>query len=698
MAELIVRTTRGQVALLTLSAPPSNTLTSAVRAALIAMIDAAGRDPAVSAVVIAAGPPGFPAGADLAEFDLPAEPSLADLCSAVEQCPKPVVAALQGSALGAGFDLALACHWRVADPQARVGFPEIGLGVVPQGGGTQRLPRLAGAGPALDLLLGGAAMGAPAAQRLGIVDGLGPDGPAFPGYATAFAERLVTTGARVRQTSRRHEGLADGRAYMAEIVARRRALRGEPVLAATRIVDCVEAALLMPFDQGLEAERAAFDDCAASPESRALRHVVLAERRAARTLAAAAARNPAPTRVAITGGGEEVAQLAMTCLEAGLDVTIVQDDLPGLEARVAQVDRLCEAAIAAGRLTPTTRDAWLDRLSGAVDPAALAEEALVLAALSATLDDAAAVAAVARVADATGSGTTVGVVSRWHDLSALAPTPHAQRVGVFQPAGPGLRLAELGAGTRTGAATVGMLAALARRLGLHGIGCVAEPGLVLGRMRAVLHAVTDRLLEEGATPAGIDAALQAHGFAAGPYRLRDAEGLDPAAARLRRRGAEARGLPGSALESYLVELGWLGRVAGRGWYRYANGPGETADDPDLLAVLADERRELGLTARRIAPQEIVARCLDALANEGARLVRARGVRVPSDIDMAMIHGAVFPRWRGGPMFAADAGGIPALERRLVHWAEGRDAAFWAPDPLITDLRKNGRDFATLNGD
>lgn len=698
MPDLIVRANRGPVAVLTLSAPPSNALSPAVRAALIAAIDAVGRDPAVATVVLAAEPPGYPAGADLAEFDHPLDPSLADLCSAVERCPKPVVAALQGAALGSGFDLALACHYRVGHPAARVGFPEIGLGVVPQGGGTQRLPRVAGAGPALDLLLGGVPIGAEAAQRLRLIDGLGPDGPGFLGYAVAFAERLATTAARARPTSERRDGLADGRAYMAEVVARRRAVRGEPVLAATRLVDCVEAALLMPFDLGLEAERAAFEDCAASAESRALRHVVLAERRAARTMAAASGKAAPPTRVAITGGGQETAQLAVTCLEAGLDVTIVEDDLPDLEARVAQVDRLCEAAIARGQVTEAGRDAWLDRLSGAVDAMTLADDPLVLAVLPASLDDAGAVAAVARVAAAAAPEATVGIVSRWHDLSRLSDLPEAPRVAVFQPAGAGLRLVEIGASPRTGAGAVGALAGLARRLGLAGIGCAARPGLVLGRMRAALHAVTDRLLEEGATPAGIDAALQAHGFAAGPYRLRDAEGIDPATARLRRRAAEARGLPVPSLEPYLVELGWLGRAAGRGWYRYANGPGETADDPDLLAVLADERRELGLAPRKVGPDEIVARCMDALANEGARMVRTRDVRVPSDIDLCLMLGALFPRWRGGPMFAADAGGIPALERRLSRWAAGRDAAFWTPDPLITDLRKNGRDFATLNGD
>jgi 3-hydroxyacyl-CoA dehydrogenase len=191
--------------------------------------------------------------------------------------------------------------------------------------------------------------------------------------------------------------------------------------------------------------------------------------------------------------------------------------------------------------------------------------------------------------------------------------------------------------------------------------------------------------------------LQRYGFPIGPYRLRDAEGLDPDLARLRRKAANGPSGPPPALEDYLTELGWLGRIAGRGWYRYVDGPGETANDPDVLAVIADERRVTGIEARTISEAEIVARCLDAMANEGARLVRTRQVRVPSDIDVAMLHGAMFPRWRGGPMLAADIGGIPALERRLLHWAKGRDAAFWTPDPLIVDLRKNGRDFAALNG-
>jgi 3-hydroxyacyl-CoA dehydrogenase len=695
MVQTVVRAIRGNVAVLTLDAPPGNTLSAPVRADLMAALAGAATDPAVVAVVIAAAPPGYPSGAVLAEIDRAETPTLAALCSAAETLPKPVVAAVDGAALGAGLDLALACHYRIAHPGARLGFPEIGLGVVPSGGGTQRLPRLVGAGPALDMLLGGVPVTADAAQAMRLIDAIGPGGAAFLDYAVDFAAQLAATGARSRPTRSRRDGFADGRAYLAEVATRRAAVRGEPVLAATRAVDCVEAAMIMSFEQGLEAEQAALEDCAATTESRALRHAVLAERRAARHLASMAGRE-SPRSVGIAGHLDAAAPLALACLEAGLEVTLHAPGLPVLEATVARVDRLCDAAIARGTLSEAERDARLDRLSGAIDSTAMAGERLVLVPLSPAQDTAAGSAVLARVLAATAPSATVGIVSAWHDVGSLvAGLPDPARVVAVLPAPAGLRLAEVGATPRSSAAAVADAARLARQLGRVTIGCTARPGLVLGRMLAALHHACDRLLEDGATPRRIDAALRRYGFPVGPYRMRDAEGTSPDLVRLRRQAQQARGITPPVIEDYLAELGWFGRAAGRGWYRYSDGPGDTEDDPDVLAVIADERRELGLTARIVSEAEIVTRCLDALANTGAALLRARDVRGPADIDLAMMHGALFPRWRGGPMFAADAGGIPALERRLLRLAEGRDPGFWGPDPLITDLRKNGRAFGDL---
>ena len=699
MADKIVEAIRGPVAVLTLDDPPTNALTPGLRAGLIEAIGRAEANSTVRVVLLLAAPPGYPAGADLAEFDAPQPPDLAELCSRIEVCRKPVVAGIQGAALGGGLDLALACHYRLAEPTSRLGFPEIGLGVVPQGGGTQRLPRLVGAAAALDMLLGGVPVTGESALALRLVDALGPSGAGFASFAEDYAAKLAATGARPRPTRDRRDGLADGRAYLAAVATRRKAMRDEPVLAATRLVDCVEATALMSFDVGLEVERAAFDDCRNTPESLALRHAVQAERRAARSLAAATSRRaPPPPRVGIAGDGAETALLAFDCLAAGLDVTLVASGMAALETSVARVDRLCDGAIARGTLTEAERDARLDRLSGAVELAALSDETLVLVAAAHDADETTRNALMADLGRETGAETVLAVATRWADTAALAEASGAaERVLALVPAGSGLRLVEIGATPRTGAAAVATAAGLARRMGRMAIGCAAAPGLVVGRVRAALHRATDRLLEEGATPAGIDVALQRYGFPLGPYRMRDAEGLDPEVARLRRKAASAQVDPPPALEDYLTELGWLGRAAGRGWYRYADGLGEKADDPDVLAVIADERRVMGIEPRQIADDEIVARCLDAMANEGARLVRTRQVRVPSDIDVAMLHGAMFPRWRGGPMLAADLGGIPALERRLRRWSAGRDAGFWAPDPLIVDLRKNGRDFATLNG-
>ncbi|HEX9859001.1 MAG TPA: enoyl-CoA hydratase-related protein, partial [Paracoccaceae bacterium] len=369
----------GVVLELIIDNPPVNALSHAVRVGLAAGIAAAGADASVMAVVIRAEGRTFPAGADISEFGKPAlAPLLPDLCNLVEACAKPVVAAVHGTALGGGLELALAAHFRLARADARLGLPEVGLGILPGAGGTQRMPRLIGAEQALRLMLGGRPIGAAEALALGLLDRVVEDGL----EAAALAMARAAMGQVPVPTRERRDGMRDGVAYQAAVAAARLHQHGARLPAPERIVDCVEAAQLLPFDQGLAYERRAFTDLVATPEAAGLRHAFFAERAAARMPEAGAAPR-ALREIGVAGSGG--ADLTLTLLQAGFAVTLAEADRPALVAALEAIAARQEEAVQAGRRSPGARDADWARLQPAAGAGALAEADLVLIADAASL-------------------------------------------------------------------------------------------------------------------------------------------------------------------------------------------------------------------------------------------------------------------------------------------------------------------------
>ncbi|MEX5726802.1 3-hydroxyacyl-CoA dehydrogenase [Rhodovulum iodosum] len=681
----------GGVGRIVLSAPPFNMLTEAMRAGLDEALAKAHAAPGLKALLIGGEGRGFSAGVEPATHDAPPHgPALHDLCARLEALDCPVIALLHGSVSGAGLELALAAHYRVAAAGTHMALPDITLGLPPSAGATQRLPRLIGAEPALEMMLVGKPVAAPEAARLGLVDRVFEND--LGGSAMRFAEELIAEGRPPRRLSEVAHLPGDSAAALQALKRRRAQVLASPMPAPGKIVDCVEAALLLPFEAGLAFERAAYEDCRSSDASRAQRHAFLAERRAARPARAA---RPRPLRhVAIAGADATGVALTAACLDAGLDVALYEENDAALAGGVERLDALYSDAVSAGRLDHAARAKSWARLAGATRLEALGGADMLIE--TGLRRDPAFYRRLGRVLRADACLASATEAPDLDRLAAGSGRP-ADAVGLHPalPISP-IRLVEVVPGARTGPEAVATAFALAQKLGAIPLSSGIAEGFVA---RAVLSAaldVADALLEEGATPYQVDSALVGYGFARGLYRLVDTVGLDHFwEARRRQDATRPAGARYVEIADRLCEAGRLGVSTGRGYYLYPEGAGP-AEDPDMAARLAEERAAKGIRPRTVPEGEIVQRVLAAMANTGARLVEGKIARRPSDVDVAAIHGFGFPRWRGGPMEAADLAGLLRMRSTLRVLAED-DPVLWTPAPLFDDLIKNGRHFADLNG-
>lgn len=673
--------------------PPVNVLGAEVRADLASTLDTVLADAAVRVLILTADGRTWPAGADIREFGRPeAEPGLADLCARVADSPKPVIAVLHGSVLGGGLELALAAAVRLAEPGTTLGFPEVTLGLLPGAGGTQRLPRLVGARQALGLLLSGLPITAERGREIGLVDAVSNGAGSA---AVALARAFIGGSAELPSAAERAAGRrVDPEAWLAAVNAARDGLGTAKLPAPGRIIDCVEAALLLPGDEGHSFARTAFADLAATPESAALRHAFLAERRAARPADLNGVSGPALFRAGIAGGGASAAALATGLLSAGLSVTLVERDQPSLAGALARVARLQERAVERGRLSTEAREEQWARIGGATEIAALATADLIVEALP---DEAARADLLSGFDALAKRGALLATASAPHDVARLAAASGRPSAVVGLAGGgpvPGARLIEVVTAETTEPATVAAMLALVRRMGR--VPVRAEGGVIGPRLAAAWRMAMDHLVEEGASPYQIDRALRAWGFSFGPYEMLDATGLDTVEERRRRmaiRRDPARRYV--AVDDRLLAAGRLGRRAGKGYYRYDDGGKSRIEDPLVLALIEEERAAKGIVARPVDVHEIETRALAAMANEGVRLIEDGIVRHPSDIDVVMMAGWGFPRWRGGPMQTADAIGLLKLRNLLRDYAR-EEPQFWRHGAVWDELIKNGMAFGDLN--
>ena len=689
------RAESGRVALLRMRHPPVNSLGADLRTQLHACLEAALADAAVQAVVLAGEGDFFCCGADIREFNTPLsvrEPTLRTLIELIESAPKPVVAAIHGAALGGGLELALACHYRLAQAGASLGLPEVKLGVLPGAGGTQRLPRVVGVAHALDMIAGGDPIDTATAAKWGLVDDV-CDGELRAG-AISFALRVAAMPLAARVVGARTVAPPEDAGVYARARAQA-ARRYRGCQAPQASVDCVERAAGSGLREGLAYERERFLELVNGNQSKALRHLFFAERAAVK-LPAEWRAEPPIAKVGVVGAGTMGGGIAMSLANAGLEVVLVERDAQALERGWATLRGNYAASVAKGRLTPGQVADREGRISRSLAFEALSEVDLVI---EAAFEDMDVKRQIFRTLDAVCPPHAIlaSNTSRLDIDEIAACTGRPSRVlgtHFFSPAHV-MRLLEVVKGRETDGAVVAAVFRLARRMGKLPVLVGVCDGFVGNRMVTPYTREAHFLLEEGATPAQVDGALQRFGLAMGPLRMADLAGLDISWA-FRKRMAPSRPAHQrySRVADRLCEQGRYGQKSGRGFYRYAAGSRDPQEDPGVLALIESCAAEDGIVRRTLTDEEIVQRTMYALVNEAARILEDGIARRASDIDVIYVHGYGFPAFRGGPLFYADQQGLPAvLDTVRGFHAQHGDA--WRPAPLLERLVASGRSFADL---
>ncbi|RAI45351.1 3-hydroxyacyl-CoA dehydrogenase NAD-binding domain-containing protein [Rhodoplanes roseus] len=634
------------VLLVTIDNPPVNATGTDVRAGLLAAVTAAQSDGEVAALVITGAGKTFIGGADIRELDAPpSEPTLPSVVAAIEGSAKPVVAAVNGAALGGGLEVALACHVRVASKGARLGLPEVKLGVVPGAGGTQRLPRLAGIPAAIELIATGRTMGAEEAVERGIVDRIADEAIA---QAQATARRLV--GTAPRRTGALAVPAADRNAI--EGAAGKALARARGQVAPGEAVRLVRAAADLSLSEGLAEERATFLRLRGSPQAAALRHVFFAERAAAKVEGLDGV-TPRPVEtLGIVGLGLMGAGIATAALDAGFRVIGADVTDEAAAKGRERIATLLDRAVASGKSTAAARDDRLGRLvtAGSLDPLAAAD--LVI---EAVFDDLGVKTELFRRLDTVVRpdamlATNTSYLNPDHIAAATRRPERVVGLHFFSPANV-MRLAEVVRCARTAPDVLATSLGVARKLGKLPIVCGVTEGFIGNRVYSAYRREAEFLVEDGAAPEGIDAAMEAYGFAMGPFAVFDLAGLEIAWAR-RKRDAASRDRAARYVDipDRLCEAGRFGQKTGRGWYDYREGKRKV--DPDVTALITAARAAKGIVPRNIPADEIVRRLLAAMAAEGEALLNEKIAARASDIDLVMINGYGFPAHKGGPMYAA----------------------------------------------
>jgi 3-hydroxyacyl-CoA dehydrogenase len=697
-AEVVTRELRGKVLLVSIDHAPVNALSADVRRGLLAAIEAADNDKAVEAVLIVGAGRNFIAGADIREFGKPpVAPSLPDLCNRIEACAKPVVAALHGAALGGGLEVALAAHYRIAVDGAKLGLPEVQLGLLPGAGGTQRTPRLIGAQAALDLILSGRHASAKEALALGLVDRVGHSGDVLA-EGLAYVHELLADHAPVRRT--RDAAVPGEHAANLAAVATARAetaKKSRGLLSPLKIVDAIEAAIEQPFDDGLRVERTLFLQCLESPQRAGLIHAFFAERE---VLKAPETRNATPralNTIGVVGGGTMGAGIAVAVLDAGLPVTMIERDDASLARGRAHIEKVYDGLIAKGRLSADKKANLMARWSGSTSYDALADADLVIEAVFEELGVKKAVfAELDRVCK---QRAVLATNTSYLDIDALAASISRPQdvIGLhfFSPANI-MKLLEVVVPKQVSADVVATAFELAKKLRKTPVRAGVCDGFIGNRVLAVYRSAADAMMEDGASPYQIDAAVRAFGFPMGPFQVVDLAGGDIGWAARKRRAAtrnpEARYVQ---IADRLCERGWFGQKTGRGFYLYPEGSRSGTPDPEVEAIIEAERTRAGITPRAFTDEEIIRRYMAAMINEGANVVHEGIALRPLDVDVTFLYGYGFPRYRGGPMKYADTVGLPTILADIHEFAK-EDPLFWKASPLLIDLVERGADFASLN--
>jgi 3-hydroxyacyl-CoA dehydrogenase len=694
MTELVTSRRHGDVAVITIDNPPLNVFSPGVPEGVRDHLVRAEADDDVHAVVVTGAGRHFVAGADIKTFGMPADqaPDVVGLIGALARSSKPVVAAISGTAFGGGLEMALACNWRVATPDARLGLPEVKLGLLPGAGGTQRLPRLVGLEAALRMIPTGDPVDAVQARALGLVDDVVEGG--LIDAAVAFVRRVADSDDPLRRT---HEMDVASDGPLDEVIARAHdvvARNARGMIAPLRCVDAIEAAARLPFAEGVQRERELFTELLASDQSNALRHVFFAERHAARVDDIGADVKPRTVqRGVVIGGGTMGGGIAMNFANAGIPVTMIEMDRDSLDRGMQRIEKNYQTTADKGRLSADEMQARMDRVTGAVHYAAVANADVVIEAVFEDMDLKKEVFGKLDQSAAADAVLATNTSTLDVDEIAAATSRPSSVVGMhfFSPANV-MKLLEVVRGEDTSDEVLITAIALGKQMRKIPVVVGVCDGFVGNRMFHKYIREASYLLEEGALPQQVDRVMTDFGFAMGPFAVSDLAGLD-IGYRIRQRQAASRDPDERypAIADRIVEMGRLGQKTGAGFYRYEQGSRKPLPDPEIEELITTTSKEVGIERRDIGDDEIRERLLWQLVNEGAQILDEGIAQRSGDIDVIYVYGYGFPAHTGGPMFHAGLVGLDKVyaDTRRYH---DRLGDIWRPAPLLVELAEQGKTF------
>ena len=704
MSDLVTLSKDGDIAVITVNNPPVNALSPGVPEGILASVQAAGKDNSVKGIVLIGGGRTFIAGADIKEFGKITSGQkdrgvgLHPVLEALEECPKPVVCAIHGTAFGGGLETAMACHYRVAVPSAQVGQPECKLGIIPGAAGTQRLPRLAGVAVAAEMCAFGEPVSAAKAFEAGIVDKL-IDGDLLAG-AVAYAREMAASGKPPRKTRDLTDKISNQAENEKALSATRDAVkkRSRGLLAARKAVDAVEAATKLPFDEGVAKEAELFKECLYSDQSKALIHAFFGERAVAK-IPGISKDLPLVTikRAAVVGGGTMGGGITMNYANAGIPVLFKEISKEALDKGLSIIQKNYAATVAKGRLTQKQMDERMALIEPTVTYDKFKEADIVVEAVFEEMSLKKKVFAELEKATRPDAILASNTSTLNIDEIASATSRPANVIGhhYFSPANV-MRVIEIVRGKQSSDTVIATSMALSKKLNKVGILVGNCRGFVGNRMFHCYQREAQFLLEEGAKVEEVDAALYEYGMAMGPMAVGDLAGLD-VGWRIRKeyKHLEPPGVRQPLVADQICEQGRYGQKTGAGWYKYEPGSRTPIPDPAVQKIIEESAAKAGIKRRTISKDEILERTLYALVNEGATIL-AEGIALRAvDIDMLYILGYGYPAFRGGPMWYADTVGLKKVYDKVCEF-EKQHGSLWAPSPLLKELAESGKSFADFD--
>ena len=699
MPQPITLSNHGNVAVITIDNPPVNALSPGVPESLLSAIQAAQADPAVASIVIMGGGRNFIAGADINEFAKSIAagkgggPDIHNLLATIENSPKPVVIAIHGAALGGGLELAMAAHYRIAVPDAQVGLPEANLGIIPGAEGTQRLPRLVGVAKAAEMLVSGQIIKAPAALEIGLIDKI-VDGELLAA-AIAFAQEVATIPhVRTRDRAIKPGDHAAGLSAARNLARKTRRNQTAPGMA----LEALEAAMTLPFEEAIKKEREIALRSLTTEQASALIHAFIAERAVAKVPDVPKETQPYPLRSAgIIGAGTMGGGIAMALANAGISVLIKDTTQEALDRGLATVRKNYSNSVAKGRFPQLVMDQRMALIHPQLDYAGFeGVDIIIEAAFESMAIKKQLFAEIDKVA---GPDCVLATNTSTLDIDEIAAVTSRPQMVIgthfFSPAHV-MRLVEIVRGKQTSKRVIATAMALAKTLKKVGVLVGNSMGFVGNRMMFPYMREAQFLIEEGATPAQVDRALNNFGMAMGIFAVDDMGGID-LNWRVQQEYAHLvkPGIRQPLMLRKLFELGRYGQKTGRGWYVYDENRKATPD-PDVEALIEQTAKDAGIERRAITDEEIIERCIYVMINEGARILEEGHASRASDIDAIYFSGYGFPAYRGGPMWYADTVGVKKVYDKIEEFHR-KHGKLWEPAPLLKRLAAEGKNFASLEG-